>query len=390
MNVLSAHILVVDDMPDNRNILIRRLQRLGYSRLSEAEDGIAALAQIQAGDVDLVLLDVMMPRMNGVEVLQTLKSEGRLEATSVIMISASSEVETVVSCLELGAEDYLPKPFNASILRARIGSVLEKKFLRTEVRRQLERLEAEMASARLQQLAMVPNDFPPSGGPLDLHAVMRPALEVGGDLYDFFPIAEDIFCVAIGDVSGKGVPAALFMARTRSLLRAGALQHQAIAGKPPSAPDLATLLNEELCKNNDNCLFVTLLVGFLDLRTGTFDFVNAGHPPPLLISANGAQEVLGDINLPIGVQEENVFTGNRIALAADEALVLITDGLSDMEDPGQSMYSTPRLMVDLAEIPGAGAEAIVDHLVTRVFAHAGDTPQFDDVTVMALRVRPVS
>lgn len=390
MSVFSAHILVVDDMEDNRNILVRRLQRLGYTRLSEAGDGIAALAEIRSSDVDLVLLDVMMPRMNGVEVLQTLKSEGRLETTSVIMISASSEVDTVVSCLELGAEDYLPKPFNPSILRARIGSVLEKKSLRAEVRRQLQRLETEMASARLQQLAMVPTDFPPADGPIDLHAFMKPALEVGGDLYDFFKIAEDIYCVAIGDVSGKGMPAALFMARTRSLLRAGALQHQAITGKPPSAPDLAALLNEELCKNNDDCLFVTLLVGFLHLPSGTFDFVNAGHPPPLVVSRNGTREVAGDVNLPIGVQEAGSFSGSRIVLSSDEALVLITDGLSDMEDVAQSMYSTPRLIADLSEIPDATAQAIVDHLIARVFSHAGEAPQFDDVTVLALRVRPAS
>jgi serine phosphatase RsbU (regulator of sigma subunit) len=384
MSILASHILIVDDIADNRNILVRRLQRLGYTNLAESEDGIAALEHIRAGAVDLVLLDVMMPRLNGVEVLQALKSEGRLEATSVIMISASSEIDTVVSCLELGAEDYLPKPFNPAILRARIGSVLEKKQLRSEVRRQLARLEAEMAVARSQQLAMVPTHFPRTGT-FDLHAIMRPALEVGGDLYDFFEISPDTLCIAIGDVSGKGMPAALFMARTRSLLRAGALQHHAITGRLPRPAELAALLNDELCKNNDGCLFVTLLAGFLHLPTGTFSFVNAGHLPPLRLGPTDAVEVACAIDPPLGAMEDTDFHDNRIVLDEGDALVLITDGLSEMEDVGQVMYTTPRLVGDLVGMAGADARTIVEHLVARIFDHAGEAAQFDDVTVLALR-----
>jgi serine phosphatase RsbU (regulator of sigma subunit) len=386
MTILSAHILVVDDVPDNRNILVRRLQRLGYTNLAEAEDGIAALEHIRAGTVDLVLLDVMMPRMNGIEVLQALNSEARLEQTSVIMISASSEIDTVVRCLELGAEDYLPKPFNASILRARIGSVLEKKQLRAEVRRQLTRLEAEMAGARRQQLAMVPTDFPLPGGRYDLHAIMRPALEVGGDLYDFFPIAEDTLCLAIGDVSGKGMPAALFMARTRSLLRAGALQHHGISGRLPSPAELAALLNDELCKNNDACLFVTLVAGFLHLPSGTFRFVNAGHLPPIRCRRGHVEELPGVIDPPLGAMEETAFRDNEVVLQPGDGLVLITDGLSEMENSARSMYSTPRLLDDLRALPHSDARAMAEHLVLRVFDHAESAPQFDDVTILALRL----
>ncbi len=203
MTIADARILIVDDVDTNRELLMRRLQRLGFSHLAEAEDGVAALEHIRAHPVDLVLLDVMMPRMNGVEVLEAIRLENRLEQTAVIMISAATEIETVVKCIDLGAEDYLPKPFNPSILRARIGSVLEKKMLRAEVRRQLTRLEHEMAAARAQQLAMVNTHFPPPGGPVEVHAVMMPAQEVGGDLYDFFQVTPETLCIAIGDVSAR-------------------------------------------------------------------------------------------------------------------------------------------------------------------------------------------
>ena len=179
----------------------------------------------------------MMPRMSGIEVLEAMRAEPALAATPVIMISAATELETVVRCIELGAEDYLPKPFNPVLLRARLGTVLEKKRLRDEVRRQLDRMERELAEARRQQLSMVPNEFPgrsgPSGGGSRRDV---PAREVGGDFYDCFEAAPGVLCLAVGDVSGKGMPAALFMARTRSLLRASALQYIAATGSRRCRP----------------------------------------------------------------------------------------------------------------------------------------------------------
>ncbi|WP_181703149.1 PP2C family protein-serine/threonine phosphatase [Chthonobacter albigriseus] len=388
MNVAHAHILIVDDVEDNRAILVRRLQRLGFRNLAEAEDGQAALDHIRAHPVDLVLLDVMMPRMNGVEVLEAVRIEDRLDETAVIMISAASELETVVKCLDLGAEDYLPKPFNPSILRARIGSVLEKKALRAEVRRQLFRLEAELAKARHQQLAMVNTHFPPAEGPVDIHAVMMPAQEVGGDLYDFFPVTPDVLCVAIGDVSGKGMPAALFMARTRSLLRAGTLQFHALAGRVPRPSEIAALLNEELCKNNEDCLFITLLVGFLDVATGRFDYVNAGHLPPIRAGAGAADTADAPADPPIGAVEHLAFSNRVIHLAAADSLVLVTDGVLEMEGDHGEMFGADRLAAECAAMVGQPARALAERLVERVLDHSAGRARFDDVTLLVLRCRP--
>lgn len=387
MNITDCSILVVDDVEDNRAILTRRLQRLGFRRLAEAEDGVAAIEHIRAHPVDLVLLDVMMPRMNGVEVLEAIRLENRLEQTAVIMISAATEIETVVRCIDLGAEDYLPKPFNPSILRARIGSVLEKKLLRAEVRRQLTRLELEMAGARQQQLAMVNTNFPPPDGSVEVHAVMMPAQEVGGDLYDFFFVTPETLCVAIGDVSGKGMPAALFMARTRSLLRAGTLQFHALTGRIPLPSEVAAMLNAELCKNNEGCLFVTLVLGFLDLASGRFDYVNAGHLPPVRASADNVVAERIEADPPLGVLDHLLFSGRSLTLGDGETLVLMTDGLPEMENESREMYSSARLMDDCRALAGLAAEAFSGGLVERVLGHAGGTPQFDDITALVLRWR---
>lgn len=389
MTIFAAHILVVDDVEDNRAILFRRLQRLGYFNLSEAADGVAALEHVLTHRPDLVLLDVMMPKMNGIEVLEAIRAADLLEETAVVMISAASETETVVRCLDLGAEDYLPKPFNPSVLRARIGSVLEKKTLRAEVRRQLDRLERELEIARRQQLAMVTSDFDTVGARFDVFAAMIPAEEVGGDLYDFFEVEPGIVMVAIGDVSGKGIPAALFMARARSLLRAGVLQFRDLAGRMPRPSEVMTLLNEELCKNNESSLFLTLLVGFASVAEDRFTFANAGHLPPVRLQGEGACAVVHPADPPVGVLADMVFTDHAFDFKAGDGLVLVTDGVVEAEDMAGAMYGTARFLAACtAGLDDGSARRIGDRLMADVVAHVGDAKAFDDLTLLVLCRRP--
>src|SRR5262249_54195391 len=181
-------VLVVDDSEHNRYTLTRRLAREGYRRVLTASDGRQALELLGREPVDLVLLDIMMPELNGYEVLERLKADERLRAVPVIMISAVDQIESVIRCVELGAEDYLSKPFNPTLLRARVGASLEKKRLRDEIVAHRDRMARELASAREIQLGMVPTDFPPAtpGRPVEIYATLQPARQVGGDLYDFF------------------------------------------------------------------------------------------------------------------------------------------------------------------------------------------------------------
>jgi sigma-B regulation protein RsbU (phosphoserine phosphatase) len=205
----EAAVLIVDDNEHNRYTLTRRLKREGYANLTTADNGRQALEALNAGRFDLVLLDVMMPEMNGYQVLEHLKADRQLRDVPVIMISALDEMDSVIRCIELGAEDYLAQPFNPTLLRARVGASLEKKRLRDEVRASLERLELELDAARKLQAGMLLSAFPaPSAGqPVEVYALMEPAREVGGDLYDVFPARDGIRGFLVGDVCGKGAPA---------------------------------------------------------------------------------------------------------------------------------------------------------------------------------------
>jgi len=382
-------LLVVDDIQDNRDLLVRRLQRLGYRDIDTAADGQQALELIRAQPFAAVLLDVMMPRVSGVEVLEAMRAESRLEATPVIMISAATELETVVRCLELGAEDYLSKPFNPILLRARLGSVLEKRALRGEVRRQLARVEDELADARRQQLSMVPDEFPENAGAVraTLHAVLHPAREIGGDLYDCFAVGEDRLCFAVGDVSGKGTPAALFMARARSLLRAATLQAVAITGEPPEPAAIVALMNAELCKNNPIGMFITLFMGMLDLRDGALTFVCAGHVRPYILRLESpVEELVCRADTPPGVIEEALYHDAALQLRPGDAMVVISDGVPDMIDPAGQPFGLAGVRAALETMRTAPAAAITTGLVERVVAFAAGTQQQDDIAALALRL----
>ena len=178
----SVSILVVDDSSFNRLVLKRRLAELGYATVTVAEDGLQGLAAIRGERYDVVLLDLEMPNLDGIGVLEELHQDGGA-APPVIVISALTEMDKIVRCIELGAEDYLPKSFDPPLLRARLGAVLEKKRLRDLADERLAALEAELESARAAQLSLVPLNFAaiaPAG--LTLAARMIPARQVGGDL----------------------------------------------------------------------------------------------------------------------------------------------------------------------------------------------------------------
>ena len=385
----DARLLVVDDVADNRDLLARRLQRLGYHAIVTAQDGVEALERLAAQDFDAVLLDVMMPRLSGLEVLERMRAENRLEDTPVIMISAATEIDTVVRCIELGAEDYLPKPFNPVLLRARLATVLDKKAMRAEIRRQLALLESDLAEARTQQLSMVPTEFPgaATGHRVEVAAEMHPARQVGGDLYDCFEAADDVLCIAVGDVSGKGMPAALFMARARSLLRAATLQSVAMTGCVPAPADVMAVLNAELCKNNPGCMFITLFVGFVNLVTGHVAIGNAGHVWPILVHPGGAaEEVPCPIGPPLGVTARAAYPAGELVLPRGATLVVITDGLPEMMDAAGDFYTLERVIADAAAAGDKAPAALTAHMVAQVFAFAAGAEQADDVTILALRL----
>ena len=381
-------VLVVDDNDDNRFTLSMRLEACGYENIVTAENGREALEKMRSGPVDLVLLDIMMPEMNGYEVLEHLKADTELRDLPVIVISALDEMDSVVKCIELGAEDYLAKPFNPTLLRARVGASLEKKRLRDEVRAGRDRLQQELDAARTLQLGMLPHAFPAWSAehPVEVHALMEPAREVGGDLYDCFWAAAHFFCFLVGDVSGKGAPAAMFMARARSLVRMAVEYSRNDCAQNISPAPIAEAVNREFCQNNPERMFVTLFLGLLDTGTGALAYINAGHPPPSLLRVAGDIEQLdGKPEPPLGVRPNTAYQSRAAALRPGDAVVVYSDGVTEAMNTGEELYTTERLDADLAALRDETPEAIVRAVKDRVDIFTGAAPKADDVTLLALR-----
>lgn len=381
-------LLVVDDNEMNRDILSRRLEQEGH-KVSFAENGRQALEMIRAEPFDIVLLDIMMPEMNGYEVLEHLKADKNLRHIPVIMISAVDELDSVIRCIELGAEDYLPKPFNATLLRARVGASLEKKRLRDEIVAHLGRIERELRSARDIQLSMVPTEFPvPTlARPVEIFATLEPARQVGGDLYDFFDNDDRKLCFVVADVADKGAPAALFMARTKTLIRLVATLLRLPTGVAPGPDQIITKVNRDLCRDNPHGMFVTLFFGMLDPASGELWFCNAGHNVPYVVSPrNDVVPLTGARGKPVGIRATLAYESATYKLAPGDCLFLFTDGITEAMDAGGTLFSEERLEETLRSLAGETPRTIVGAVVDRVREFAGTAPQSDDIAAMALRL----
>jgi sigma-B regulation protein RsbU (phosphoserine phosphatase) len=383
----GPRILVVDDNDDNRYTLTLYLELEGYTRVETAYDGEEAIKRLGGEEFDLVLLDVMMPKVDGYGVLHWLKDQAHLRDLPVIMISALNEVNSVVRCIELGAVDYLLKPFNPVLLKARLGATLEKKRLRDEIRAHLARLEEELEAARRLQMSMVPHEFPAPTLelPFDLFASMEPAREVGGDLYDFFLTEDGMFCFLVGDVSGKGMPAALFMARAKSLIRITTDLMRSAKGSAVGPADIIARVNRELCRDNADMMFVTLFFAMLAPATGELAFCNAGHNAPYRLNGATVEPVEGAKGIILGVRPDAPYTTGRLALPAGEGLYLFTDGVTEAADGEGTLFAEPRLEAVLRAAGGRSSAELVKSVTDAVRGFVGAALASDDITMLAIR-----
>lgn len=384
-------LLIVDDNEDNRYTLMRRLQRQGYANLTSANDGAEALQLLRERPFDLVLLDIMMPVLNGYQVLEQMRADARLRHVPVIMISALDEMDSVIRCIELGAEDYLAKPFNPTLLRARVGACLEKKRLRDELLQHARRMEKELEAARAIQLSMVPVVFPPptAGNPLSVYATLRPAYEVGGDLHDCFWMRPGQLCLLVADVSDKGAAAALYMARAKTTLRLVAMRLAGESARRPTPAELVSAANEELCRDNPMAMFLTLVLVIVDTATGAVDWCNAGHTLPCRVGAGGAVSTLPQgRSIPVGVRPAMLVSSGSLQLEPGETLFAYTDGITEATDAAGDFFGEQRLESVLASAAGRGPEELVTTILAAVSSFAAGAPPADDIAAFACRWHP--
>jgi sigma-B regulation protein RsbU (phosphoserine phosphatase) len=380
----DPNILVVDDSGFNRLLLKRRLAELGYPEPVMAENGRLGLQAIEAQRFDAVLLDLEMPELDGIGVLEALR--GRPDAPPVIVISALTEMTGVIRCIELGAEDYLPKSFDPPLLRARLAAVLEKKRLRDLAAERLAALEAELNSARAAQLSLVPQDVGRLGsGRVSLAAHMEPARHVGGDLFEVMRLDPAHLLFGVADVSGKGAPAGLTMARTVGLIRSAA--RIAIGrGEIPSPAMLMEMANDDLSTDNPDMTFVTALFGVVNTQTGHCRICVAGHEAPFIQGPAGPRAMSGFASNPaMGVMDGLTYREGELTLAPGETLVLFTDGVSEAESPEADFYGRERLAAAIAGTGDAAPGVLLAAILADMAGFTRDAPQADDVTLLALR-----
>ncbi len=368
---------MVDDVKTNRLLLGRYLELQGH-RVMYAENGRQALELLRSCPVELMLLDIEMPEMNGYSVLEQVLADPRLRDTPVIITSALEEMDSVVKCIQMGAEDYLTKPVDQVLLKARIDASLEKKRLRDRQRDLLRKMEIELDFARQIQRSMLPESAPSLPG-YDLGALMEPARAVGGDFYEFLDFGRGRTAIILGDVSDKGVPAALFMALTFSLIHAEA--------DPDCSPrEVLERVNRYLVNMNAADMFVTLFFGILDGPSGTFDYARAGHPAPVLLGGDGRPlAVKPGPGAALGVFDDLVLDENRITLEEGGVMLLFSDCLTELIHGDGHSFGGERIVEQLVRLRERSAGEICQELWQSLQAFTGDAVQQDDFTAVVIK-----
>jgi len=284
--------------------------------------------------------------------------------------------------LELGAVDYIRKPITPTIVKTKVKNHLMAQL--THVRQlgestaAREKIEKELNVARVLQMDILPRSFPKRDD-IDLFATLKPAKQVGGDFYDFFFLDEHRLCFVIGDVSGKGVPAALFMSMAKALIKATAQTNQL-------TDKILETVNKELAEDNDTCTFVTVFIGFLDLQSGELSYCNAGHNFPIIYQTGGTPEFLeGGRSMILGIDDDTVFVSESIQLQPGQYICLYTDGITEAFNEEDEEFSDERLMDFISRNTGSPVQELAEKLVQEVKSFAGKKPQSDDITVLTLQ-----
>jgi phosphoserine phosphatase RsbU/P len=380
---IAGRILVVDDNEGNRDMLKRQLVRQGHT-VGEAEHGRAALDLLRAESFDLVLLDMMMPVLDGYGTLLEIKGDPALRHLPVIMISALDELSSVVRCIERGADDYLPKPANPTLLRARIGAGLEKKRFRDQERlyvRTIEetqqRLKKELTDAENYVRSILPA---PLAGPITTDWRLIPSGELGGDSFGYHWIDRDHFALYLLDVCGHGVGAALLSVTAINVLRSAALP--GVDFRDPGA--MLTALNEAFLMEKQNDMYFTIWYGVWQASTRTLRFASAGHPPALLATrtAEGRDRVepLQGTGMILGGMSGSTYETFAREIPGPARLYVVSDGTYEIERPDGTVWDFAEFQDFFAAPPSGGSE--LDRLFAHVKALHGAGPLDDDFSIM--------
>ena len=379
----TPKILVVDDEPDLEPLMLQRMRRDIRKRRYQfvfAHNGLEALEVLeQDPTIDMVLSDINMPRMDGLALLsQIAKVAPNLRS---VIISAYGDMKNIRTAMNRGAFDFVTKPIDFDDLRVTIDRTLKNLAEWREAiasRDKLITLQNELDVATKIQQSILPTTFP-SSDDYEVFGHMVAARNVGGDFFDVLRLEYDRIGLAIADVSDKGVPAALFMMSTRTLLKG-----TAIGGNEPG--DVLREVNDQLCEDNDAEMFVTVLYAVYDPETRKFTYSNGGHDSPLVIHADGSSTLLPlTRGIALGVLPGLTYNQKTVTLEAGDTVILYTDGVTEAMNAEGEQYGLDDLREVFAGAPPSSSEGANTTIFDQVHKFAQDTPQSDDITCLVLR-----
>src|SRR6056297_4215402 len=380
-------ILVVDDEPDLQMLMLQKFRAKVKSKEYEflfAENGKEALETLSIHtDLSLVLSDINMPKMDGLTLLSEIQ---QLERTDIrtIMVSAYGDMENIRTAMNRGAYDFVTKPIDFKDLETTVEKTLKEIQQLVNVRmmeQQLESLNFDLDMAARIQQKILHQEFPvfPDDSRFDIFANMMAAKHVGGDFYDFFKYDENHLAFFIGDVAGKGMPAAIYMAVCRTMLKA-------IGSEVSDPAECIEKVNNMLIPESDISTFVTVFYGLLNLETGELAYCNGGHNLPYIQTKSGKVKELENVGgLLLGKFEGVPYEMNTVQLEPGDAVVTFTDGVTEAEDESDGFFDEERVIEFLKKHPGKSLESLVKGLFLEVMKFTAAAEQSDDITVLCVR-----
>ncbi len=379
----SYKILVVDDEPDLEPLILQRMRRnirSGRYSFVFAGNGVEALERL-ANDpgIDMVISDINMPQMDGLTLLEQIpKVDPNVRS---VIISAYGDMRNIRTAMNRGAFDFVTKPLDFEDLQITIDRTLSHMAEWKEAlasRDKLVAIQNELDVASKMQQSILPASFP-MAPEYEVFGNMEPARNVGGDFFDVIYLENGRIGLAVADVSDKGVPAALFMMSSRTLLKGCAIG----MGSPG---DVLGEVNSLLTENNETIMFVTLLYAVFDPETGALTYANGGHCNPLLVHSDGSSEELAHTKgVALGVMPDLEYREDHVTLAPEDTLILYTDGVSEAMNAEGEEFGVERLRELFTNNPPSNAKEANEAVLQAVSEFAGDTPQSDDVTCLVIR-----
>lgn len=371
----DCRILLVDDAKTNLDILVEGLK--SDHKLSLALNGEMALQIAARTPPDLVLLDIVMPGMDGYEVCRRLREMPATAEVPIMFLSSLEEVQNKTKGFEVGANDYLTKPFEMLEVKARVRSLLKAKAYADAVK---EKIAYDLRIAREIQMGILPPDVAAvtAGTDLEAHAILEPAQAVGGDLFDVLRTADGNLVLVMGDVSGKGIPAALFMAVTVTLVRA-------MAADAKGPEEILRRVSDSLASQNPRNMFVTLLCGIYEPANGKLTYASAGHPAAVLARGGKASLLPTEPDVAAGIMAGIAPPSQSVELQPNDLVVFYTDGVTEAFNPAGELYGDRKLLDALSREKGGSAAETTAALLRSVREHAANHPQSDDIAILALR-----